>query len=372
MKIALITTTHSVVDGRIFYKEAKSLSNEHIVTIVAPSSQNRISMYDKIILVEVKRSQKKILQPITSWRIFLASLRLDCDVCHCHEPDSLLIGLVNKLIKKRYLVYDVHEHWPSELPHDLGVSRHKLISSMISSSVNFIEKVCLRYCDNIIAVSDSVGERFQKRKLDIIPNYSIPMLNYDPNDTPARDMTALMYVAGNVRAFHGIRECIFALIPLRKVFPSVSLTLIGNLRDPIDNYLIDEDLKSRVKTSGFVSYQEMYNLLLEGGIGLLLFQPEYYNIFIGLPNKLFDYMIAGLPIIASDLPEIRKVINDAGCGILVDPYSIDEISHAINYLISHPEIATEMGQRGKAAIMDKYNWKISENTLLGMYRTLAV
>ncbi|MBP7411822.1 MAG: glycosyltransferase, partial [Methanoculleus sp.] len=107
-----------------------------------------------------------------------------------------------------------------------------------------------------------------------------------------------------------------------------------------------------------------------GSIGLLAFQPDYYNAYIGLPNKLFDYMLCGLPIVASDFPEIRRVVSDAECGLLVDPTNPDAIAGAIIYLMEHPEEAQRMGENGRRAVLEKYNWEEMEGRLLAMYRRI--
>ncbi|MDD5419887.1 MAG: glycosyltransferase, partial [Methanomicrobiaceae archaeon] len=110
--------------------------------------------------------------------------------------------------------------------------------------------------------------------------------------------------------------------------------------------------------------------LNRGGIGLLLFRPDYYNIYIGLPNKLFDYMLLGLPIIATDLPEIGRIIREADCGILVDPADAAGIAEAIAYLAERPDEAVRMGANGRRAVEERYNWGRMEGVLLDVYRIL--
>ncbi|MDI3507594.1 MAG: hypothetical protein PWQ69_1574, partial [Methanomicrobiaceae archaeon] len=125
-----------------------------------------------------------------------------------------------------------------------------------------------------------------------------------------------------------------------------------------------------ITSTGFLPYREMYEKLNEGTAALLVFQPTYHNISIGLPNKLFDYMLLGLPVIASDLPEIRNVVTEADCGILVDPASVDDIADAITYLFEHPEEARRMGANGRKAVLERYNWSAMEADLLQTYRDL--
>jgi glycosyltransferase involved in cell wall biosynthesis len=106
-------------------------------------------------------------------------------------------------------------------------------------------------------------------------------------------------------------------------------------------------------------------------VGMVLFQPIHYNNIIGLPNKLFEYMACGKPVIASDFPEIRTIVEETDCGILVDPSNINDIEKAIIWMLKNPEEAQEMGLRGRKAIEYKYNWAEMEKLLFNMYKEIS-
>lgn len=370
MKICMLASTHGPNDGRIFQKEAKSLAKEHEVTIIAPASESGSSIADGISIVTVKRSDSVALHPLTLLRLFGACLAQDADVYHCHEPDALLIGVLAKYLKGRRVVYDIHEHWPSEIPYDLGIRNDTLAQRVMSALISNVEIVLARRAEITFAVSESVAARFREKGIEptIISNYSIADLDipYDPN----RSGRKLMFVAGNLQSFHGVGECIQAVSRIRERYPDVSLTLVGNVREDLDEHINGSDHNEFITSTGFLPYREMYEKLNEGTVALLVFQPTYHNISIGLPNKLFDYMLLGLPVIASDLPEIRNVVSKADCGILVDPTSVDEIADAISYLFEHPEEARKMGANGRKAVLERYNWSAMEADLLQTYRNL--
>jgi glycosyltransferase involved in cell wall biosynthesis len=86
-----------------------------------------------------------------------------------------------------------------------------------------------------------------------------------------------------------------------------------------------------------------------------------------LPNKLFDYMLVGLPVIASNFPLYREVVEPDRCGLIVDPSKPEEIARAMEYLIDHPDEAREMGERGRKAVLEKYNWDKESERLLQIY-----
>jgi len=117
-------------------------------------------------------------------------------------------------------------------------------------------------------------------------------------------------------------------------------------------------------------YEEMYREIRKGKIGLVIMKPEFYNAYIGLPNKLFDYMLCKLPVIASDLPEIGRIVKESRCGILVDPTNPNEIANAICYLLENPAVARKMGKRGKWMVEKRLNWKAMEEYLFSIYENL--
>ena len=370
MKICILTSTHGPSDGRIFQKEAKSLAKEHEVTIIAPSDMSGSRVVDGIHIVTVKRPDSTALHPITLLRLLQACLAQDADVYHCHEPDALFIGVLAKYLKGKQVIYDIHEHWPSEIPFDLRIRNGSLIQRALSAFVSSVEIALARRAESIFAVSESVAARFRERGLDpvILSNYSIADLDIPYN--PDRNGRNLMFMAGNMQSFHGVGKCIEAVSRVRERYPDVSLTLVGNIREDLSERISEFGRNEFITSTGFLPYREMYEKLNEGAAGLLVFQPTYYNISIGLPNKLFDYMLLGLPVIASDLPEIRSVVGSADCGILVDPGSVSEITDAIIYFFDHPKEAQRMGANGRRAVLEKYNWSRMEADLLQAYRNL--
>jgi glycosyltransferase involved in cell wall biosynthesis len=95
--------------------------------------------------------------------------------------------------------------------------------------------------------------------------------------------------------------------------------------------------------------------------------PNYVD---AQPTKLFEYMMAGLPVVSSDFPRWREIIEPANCGLLVDPSSEDEISAAVQWLLEHPEEAREMGERGRREVRDHYSWDAEGKRLVRMYASL--
>jgi glycosyltransferase involved in cell wall biosynthesis len=91
----------------------------------------------------------------------------------------------------------------------------------------------------------------------------------------------------------------------------------------------------------------------------------------GKPIKMYEYMAAGIPVISSDFPLWRQIVDGAGCGLCVDPLDPRKVSEAIRFLLTHPKEAEAMGQRGRNAILERYNWDREKGKLLSLYETLG-
>jgi glycosyltransferase involved in cell wall biosynthesis len=105
-------------------------------------------------------------------------------------------------------------------------------------------------------------------------------------------------------------------------------------------------------------------------IGLVLFQPGLRNHVFATPHKLFDYWLAGLPVIAPDFSiELREYVNETGAGVLIDPSDPDAIAEAIARL-ADPGVRGPMGEAGREAVLRRYNWEAEAATLLAMYAGL--
>ena len=104
---------------------------------------------------------------------------------------------------------------------------------------------------------------------------------------------------------------------------------------------------------------------VKAGLVTLHPTPKYQT---ALPVKMFEYMIAEVPVIASNFPYWSDIVNDAGCGICVDPMKPEEIRGAVDYICRHPDIAREMGRNGREKVLEKYNWDREKEKLFALYR----
>ena len=121
---------------------------------------------------------------------------------------------------------------------------------------------------------------------------------------------------------------------------------------------------------GVLDRKGVAQVLAQSKIGLVTLFPTP-NYVDALPIKLFEYMAAGMPVIASDFPVWREIVDDAGCGVLVDPQDPQAIAAAINSLMADEERMRQLGEAGKQAVLQKYSWAAEGRKLVDLYAQLS-
>jgi glycosyltransferase involved in cell wall biosynthesis len=124
-----------------------------------------------------------------------------------------------------------------------------------------------------------------------------------------------------------------------------------------------------VEALGFLDREGVRDVLHRAVAGLVTFLP-LPNHIDAQPNKMFEYMSAGVPVIASHFPLWREIVEGNRCGICVDPLQPAAIAEAIDFLIANPLEAERMGRSGQKAVQERYNWAIEEQKLLAFYGAL--
>jgi glycosyltransferase involved in cell wall biosynthesis len=173
---------------------------------------------------------------------------------------------------------------------------------------------------------------------------------------------------GGIAKIRGILELVQAM---KQVRSNARLQLAGEFSDPED----EKQARSlpgwaAVDALGHRDRQGVRDILRRVVGGLVTFLPVPNHIE-AQPNKMFEYMSAGVPVIASGFPLWREIVERHECGICVDPQNPGEVARAIDYLVTHPAEAERMGRNGQQAVHERYNWSVEEANLLSFYRRIT-
>jgi len=171
----MLTTVHQPYDTRVFHKEAKSLAKVHNVVLIAPDEEREDKEADGVRIITVKKPGSKVLHPITMWRVFKSGFKQDCDVYHCHEPSSLFVCAILKVLRGKKLIYDAHEHYPSLIAED------SLFPDFTRPLVRFFadveERVLVRFADVVITVDENLASKYKKQHKDVVIISNYPKLS---------------------------------------------------------------------------------------------------------------------------------------------------------------------------------------------------
>lgn len=368
-KIVHMTSVHSPLDVRIFHKEAKTLVHAGLeVAVIAQYDKNETVEGIRILaLPKIENRIRRIL--ILNLRAFWIGLRQKADVYHLHDPELMLVGMLLKLIKGKKVIYDVHEDYGKQILSKLYIPR--IVRKELGFLVRITEYFCSKLFDAIITATDDILRNFYHHKravsvknFPIFTNFSIRRNNRNVENA----VFCLIYVGG-LDEIRGITQIVKALEFVNSD-NQLKLTLCG------DFYPTDYEWKLRsldgfkkVEYLGWLEPYEIPNLLEKHDAGIVCFLPEP-NHLNAMPNKLFEYMAAGLPVISSNFPLWRDIVERNGCGICVDPLDPEKIAEAIKYLMVHPRSRKEMGETGRRMVLEKYNWEKEGMKLIDLYTEL--
>ena len=194
-------------------------------------------------------------------------------------------------------------------------------------------------------------------------------LSTTENEIPWKDrLNAVIYIGG-IDISLGIKEIVESIELVQRKL-NTQLILAGKFSpESLKKEIQNLPGWKNVEYKGFLSRKKLANLLNQVKAGLVVRHPEPHYL-VSYATKLFEYMSVGLPVIASDFPLWRKIVEGAGCGLLVDPLNPQAIADSIVHILKHPEEAEKMGKRGRKAVEDMYNWSNEEKKLLWLYKNL--
>lgn len=358
-KVCMMTTVHGAFDDRIFHKEAQSLARAgYEVVLIAPHDREEtVGGIHIIPLPRAGRVARGLL--LAAMRACLLAVKTGAAVYHIHDPDLLPAGVLLKALggKNKKVIYDVHEDYGKKMLSKKGVGR-RLAAGIFTS----IEAAAALMLDHVVAADSNIKRKFRRADAVVVGNY--PPLDF-PEAPRRRDGRAMrMVYTGGIDPGRGSAVMIEMMRYLEDC--EVELHLAGRLAGR-DGVAFSPD--GKVAYHGFVPWRQVSGLLAASDVGLMLLQPTpSYVASTGEGSvKLFEYMMAGLPVIVSDFPHLRTLIKGIGCGICVDPSNPAEAAGAARFLFSHPGIRERMGERGRAAAMGKYNWENESGKLIAVY-----
>lgn len=365
IKICHLTSVHPRYDTRIFIKQCKSLAIHNMDTHLVVADGLGDELKDKVKIIDVGFKKGRIRRILlTTNLVYKKALELDCEIYHLHDPELIPVGTKLKKLGKK-VIFDCHEDFSKQLLNKPYVNR--FVGVFLSKIFMIYEKKTLKNFDIIIAATDFIRHRYLKINKSTFVIYNYPIINKSKSFRDWKSKENKICYVGGIDKSRGVYELIEAM----NYTNEVTLTLAGNFKEKKDKTnLLQHKSWDKVEELGYIDKPRVLKVYQESKIGLVTLHPQI-NYIDSLPVKMFEYMEASIPVIASDFPLWKGIIEQHSCGICVDPLDPKAISEAIKYLFENENISQIMGENGRNAILDTYNWSIEEPKLLNIYKKIA-
>jgi glycosyltransferase involved in cell wall biosynthesis len=363
--ICHLTSVHPYDDIRIFFKECHSLAATGYGThLIAPGAPDDISNGVHLHGMPAE-SGRLVRMTRTVWRIYRRALAIDADLYHFHDPELIPVGLMLRARGKQ-VIYDIHEDMP------LGILSKEYLPPFVRRPLGRLMKslehmVCHQF-SALVAATPTIGARFRSinPRTQVINNYPLLDELTSPASTPWTARAHSTVYVGAIALERGIAQMVEAI---GHVAPKLQATLdLAGAFSPPDHrdQVAHMPGWERVREHGTLGRAAVAHLLNNARAGLVVLHP-LPRFVVSQPIKFYEYMAASVPVIAADFALWREIVEQSGCGLLVDPLAPQTIARAIEFVLTHPCEAEMMGRQGRAAVEQRYNWELEAPKLVALY-----
>ena len=379
-KVVHIVLNPFTQDSRVI-RECKSLSKiGYDITVIAYwleglNVEERENGYKIIRIPIVTKSWSKnpIIQIIKYLEFLIRSLfiikKIKPDICHGHNPDGLLIGYFAKYFLKSKLIYDSHELWSDSI----HLKEEKKILFKIGRK---IEKILIKYAEVVIAVNKSISDIISKenhvQSITVIRNmpHAIECVTpFTKKELGFPDCNFNIIYIGNIKRGRGIEVMIKLM---ERVHKNIGLVLMGNdcaFKRDMEELSKTKKLESRIRFIKSVPPNQIISVCKLADVGIAPIQNLCKSYYLSLPNKIFEYIHAELPVLVSDFPEMKSIVDIYSVG---EVFNVDEPSSiigVINNYFDNPEKIISYKQNCLKA-SKVLNWGNEEKQLFNLYNQL--
>lgn len=374
-RVCHFSSAHAPNDTRIFHKQCASLSREgYDVTLVVKAKDSQsvgttVEKGVKVIQVPVDSSSRLKRMIFGAKAVYQKALEVDADIYEFHDPELLPYGL--KLARKgKKVIFDSHEDYPTQIMEKEWIP--SVLRRLISSVYRAYETHVVKNLDAVLFPCTKNGINIfegRAKQTVIISNAVMleEMLSPDAASGGQRDGRTIC-CTGSLTYQRGITHLIRAAH-----LAGVRLILAGKYSsDEYQQELEQMPEYECVDYRGYLGREELAQVYASSSIGMsTILNVGQYSSLDNFPTKVYEYMAAGLPVIVSDYPFMRRSVQQDQFGVAVDPADSEAIAAAIRKILADPNQAQLMGERGRQAVVQKYNWGIEEQKLFALYRSLG-
>lgn len=370
--ICHVTTCHNSHDIRVYWRECAQIQEEvKKVSLVAPAERPEITAENIEIIPYVSK-------PPVGWRQrFSAAYKAaktaadqPADLYHFHDPELLLPMARTFRHSQRAIVFDAHEWYGATIRQDRGI--YGRVASQLYSAV---ESYALRSLSGVVSVTPQIVARYEKR----VPHVAL-VRNFVDMDKILEVVPDLPPTVPGRLLFSGTldQKSLFPLAEAIKLladdYPELQVHLAGSFiserfQQELEDHWHHFGVSDRLQYLGRLPHKELLAYASRCMMGLVLFWP-WENVKVALPNKLFEYMAVGLPVIVPDLPNQREIVEKEQCGLWCDTSDAHSIAATIRSALENSAAFPLMRVNGRTACQERYQMKHEARSLLALYEAV--
>ena len=344
---------------------ALNIKNNRLMLIVLlPLSIIVLPMYIVVKILNIRKFFRFIKKLSIIFRMIIEGMKDDYDIYHCNDLDTLLQGFIcSKVLRNRVLVYDSHEVQTSRTGYK-GKKKYAIL-----------EKVIINKVDKMMMTTETRAEFTEKIygiRPEVIHNYPLYMEKQKEKNNLRKianidkDEPILLY-QGGIQIGRGLEKIIEAIPKFNKGI----IVFIGDgaIKEELEKMVLDYGVSDRVRFIPKVDVEELMYYTQHAYLGFQVLQNVCFNHYSTLSNKLFEYMMMEVPVVASDFPEISRVVREEKTGLCINPHDSNNIADAVNLLLENRRLYEEMKGNCKSAKL-KYNWNWEKHKFISIYDNL--
>jgi len=362
--ICHLSSVHPLTDTRI-RKECSSieeLGNDISLIIQAKNdfTEKGLKIYG------IPSFRNRLIRVIVgSFLLLRRAIKVDKEFYHFHDPELIPAGIILKILGKK-VIYDIHEDLPRQI-----LDKHWVPKSLrlpLSSIIERFENISVKSFDKLVCATPHIAKRFSVIHKNVVTINNYPSLKEISLHSRTRNSydalpIRLVYI-GAITEHRGIINILDSIKEINCV-----LELGGSFEsEELHKLCLSHESWSKVNYHGYVGRKEFYKILEKSHIGLVIFHP-ISNHIDAMPNKLFEFMSAGLPVICSDFPLWKDLVESNNVGTCVNPKENSEIESSITMYSVSQDLIQQHGREGSRLVQDEFNWESQINKLSGLYNS---
>lgn len=364
-----VSPAHPANDPRIVYKQIPALAEHYNIICLLPGSVSS-PLPASVQFIGLPRLRwlgwrLLVIHPLILWHI----LRFRPIVLHIYMPELLPVALLCRAILGLKVVYEVQENLRLKFDRK-PYNNHWLFQRFF----DWFDRRARQSC-YFIFTDDSYLNTYTNLRLPtaIVHNYPDVSLmrTLIPPSREASPQPEFVYL-GLVSLDRGLDTMIKAIALLKPSYPAIRLHLFGRcMFDPeqLERIPAFSSLRDHLVFYDQTDYIKALPIAARCTAGLALLKPvgDYPESY---PTKIFEYMALGLPVIASNFPLYKRLVEGNKCGVCINPEQADELATQLNKLLSNRQEAQQMGQNGYTIVQERFSWAQEKTRLLNLYKEI--